>query len=121
MKFDICSGVLPLDRSFGEPFEIETTSLHRLVETDAIAIGAAAVRFDTVGACECRRAEKAAAEASPFFVGPVDQANSDGRPAGILAGKPPQNLEPGDDTQGTIEPATVRHRIQMAADQQRLR
>ena len=45
----------------------------------SIAIGADAVGRDSVCAGECRGAEEAAAEARAFLVGPVDEANGDGR------------------------------------------
>ena len=74
-------------------------------------------QFVLVGhrARRCRRAEQRATEAGAFFIGPVDEPDRDGR--GTRLGDSPQHLRAGDDVEAAVEPATVRHRVDMAADQ----
>ncbi len=63
-----------------------------------------------------RRAEERPAEARPLLVGPVDEPNRQRRlPVG---GDPPQHLDARHDVEAAVEPAAVRHRIDVAADQQ---
>ena len=64
-----------------------------------------------------RRAEERAAEARALLVGPVDEPDRQRRRA--LLGDPPQHLDAGDDVEAAVEPAAVRHRVDVAADQQR--
>ena len=63
------------------------------------------------------RAEERAAEACTLFVGPVDEANRQRRRP--FLGEPAQHLEARDDVERAVEPAAVRHRIDVTADQQR--
>ena len=63
------------------------------------------------------RAEERAAEARALLVGPVDEPHRERRRA--LLGDPPQHLDAGHDVQAAVEPAAVRHRVDVAADQQR--
>ena len=63
----------------------------------------------------CARAEEPAAEARAFLVGPVDEPHRDRRLA--LLGDPTQHLDAGDDVQASVEPAAVRHRVDVAADE----
>ena len=66
------------------------------------------------------RAEEAFAEARAFFIRPIDEAHGHGRLAVVLRVEAAQNLDAGQRVEGAIEPAAVRHRIDMAADQERL-
>ena len=67
----------------------------------------------------CRRtgAEQRAPEASALLVGPVHEPHRDGRLA--LLGQPSQHLDAGHDVETAVEPAAVRHRVDVAADEQR--
>ena len=58
-------------------------------------------------------------KARAFFVGPIDQTNCDGRLALVLRVDAPQNFDAGQHVQTAIEPAAVRHGIDVAADEQR--
>ena len=62
-----------------------------------------------------RGAEERAAEARALLVGPVDEPDRDGRRA--LLGDPSQHLGAGDDVEAAVEPAAVRHRVDVPADQ----
>ena len=64
------------------------------------------------------RAEERAAEARALLVGPVDEAN--GRSRLPLLGEAPHHLDAGDDVQRPVQPAAVRNRVDVAADQHRL-
>ena len=55
---------------------------------------------------------------APFFVGPVDEPQRHRRRRARVH---PQRLEPGDDAEAAVEPAAIGHRIEMAADDHRLR
>jgi hypothetical protein len=62
------------------------------------------------------RAEQAAAEARALLVGPVDEPDGDARSA-FLA-KAAQHLDATHHVQAAVEPAAVRYRVDVAADQQ---
>ncbi len=63
------------------------------------------------------RAEQRAAEARALLVGPVDEAHGDRGLA--LLGEAAQHLDAAHDVEAAVEPAAVRHRVDVAADQQR--
>ena len=64
-----------------------------------------------------RRAEERAAEARALLVGPVDEPHRHSRLP--VLGEPPHHLDPGHHVQAAVEPAAVRHRVDVAADQHR--
>ena len=64
-----------------------------------------------------RRAEERAAEARALLVGPVDEPDRERRLA--FLGDPAQHLDARHDVQAAVEPAAVRHRVDVPADQQR--
>ena len=63
------------------------------------------------------RAEERPPEPRALLVGPVDEAHGQRRRP--LLGDPPQHLHPGHHVQAAVEPAAVRHRVDVPADQQR--
>ena len=65
----------------------------------------------------CARPEEAPAEARALLVCPVDEANRHLR--GSFLGDPPDDLDAGHQVEGSVEPAAVRHRVDVAADQHR--
>ena len=64
-----------------------------------------------------RRAEERAAKTRALLVGPVDEAH--GRRGLAVLGKTTDDLDPGHDVQGPVEPAAVRDRVDVPADQHR--
>ena len=64
----------------------------------------------------CARPEERAAEACTLLVRPRDEPNRDRRLA--LLRDPAQHLRAGDDVERTVEPAAVRNRVEVAADEQ---
>ncbi len=91
-----------------------------ILEADAIAVGAAAVGLNTVRAGECGGPEEAAAEARALLVGPVHQANGDGRLAVEVLSQRAQHFECGENAQCAIEPAAVGYGVKMAAQDEGL-
>ena len=103
--------------------------LERAVEVDAVlgervgqrhAVGVAPLaQLVLVGHRAGRRAgaEQRAAEAGALLVGPVDESHGD-RGLAVL-GQPAQHLDAAHDVEAAVEPAAVRHRVDVAADQQR--
>ena len=64
-----------------------------------------------------RRTEERAAEPRALLVRPVHEAHCQRRRP--LLGDPPQHLDARHDVEAAVEPAAVRHRIDVAADQKR--
>jgi hypothetical protein len=62
-----------------------------------------------------RGAEERAAESRSLFVGPVHEPHCYGRLPQL--GDAAENLDAGRDVQGTVEPAAVRNRVDVPADQ----
>ena len=89
-------------------------------EGGAVAVGAGAVGGDGVGAGEGGGAEEAAAEARAFLVGPVDDADGEGRAAVGVAGDRGEDFERGDDAERAVEPAAVGDGVEMAAEDEGL-
>ena len=61
------------------------------------------------------RAEERAPEPGSLLVGPVDEPHGDRRRS--FLGDPTQHLEAGDDIERAVQPAAVRHRVDVAADE----
>ena len=64
-----------------------------------------------------RGAEQRATEARTLLVGPVDDPHGQRRRP--VVGDPPQDLHGRDDVEAAVEPAAVRHGVDVAAEQQR--
>ena len=64
-------------------------------------------------------AEQAAAEPGALLVGPVDQRDRDGRRA--LGGERAEQLQPGHHAERAVEPAALRHAVEVAADDEHAR
>src|SRR5918998_4359355 len=87
--------------------------LQRVRQGDAVAVFEVAhvVRFQS--ARGRARAEEAAPEAGPLFVGPVDETQSYGT---LLRGEGAHDFDGADYVQGAVEPASVRHGVYVATD-----
>jgi len=86
------------------------------IQGDAVAVGADAVGVDGVSAGEGGGAEERAAEASAFFVGPVDEADGDWRAAVEVVGEGGEDFEGGHDAEGAVEPAAVGDGVKVGAE-----
>ena len=85
VEFEIGGGVFALYGGFGKAVDFDAAVAQGVFEANAVAIGAAAVGVDRVSAGEGGGAEQTAAEARAFFIGPVDEADGDGRAAVVFA------------------------------------
>ena len=96
--------------------EIDTVRRERVGQRDAVAVDELP-KLVLVGhrsRC-CARAEEAAAEACAFLVGPVHEPDRDRRLS--LARDPTQHLDARDDVEAPVEPAAVRDRVDVSADE----
>ena len=64
-----------------------------------------------------RGAEERATEAGTLLIGPVDEPDGDGWRA--VVGEPAEHLGAREHVEAAVEPAAVRHRVEMPADQHR--
>ena len=116
LKIGYC--VLAFKRGIADRVDRNTALLERIFKARAAGVRANAILLDGLRACECRRSKQAAAKASAFFIGPVDQAHGHGRLAVILLRDPAHNSVGGEDAEAAIEPATVGDGVKMAAENQ---
>ena len=116
VQLQVRGRVLELRSCVERPVEVDAVGAERVGQRDAVPVGQqpqlVLVAHRAAGR---RRAEQRAAEARPFLVGPVDEPDGDRRRA--LLGDPPQHLRAGDDVEAPVEPAAVRDRVDVAADQ----
>src|SRR5580692_10227919 len=118
VQLDVGGGVFLLAGGFAETIDLNAAASERVFKTNAVAFGAHAVSGDAGGTSKGRRAEKAAAEARAFLVGPIHQADRDRRAAVEFLRNTPNDFEARKNVERTIEPAAVRNGIKVAADQQ---
>ena len=104
------------DRASSARVEVDAVRGERVGKRDAVAVRELA-QLVLVGhrAGGRARAEEAAAEARALLVGPVDEPHRDRRRP--FVGDAPQHLGAGDDVEAAVEPAAVRHRVDVAADE----
>jgi hypothetical protein len=118
VQLEVGGGVLELPARLDRAVEVDAVLAQCVRQRDPVAVGQPP-QLVLVGhrAGRRRRAEQRAAEARALLVGPVDQAHGQRRLA--LLRDPPQHLDTGDDVEAAVEPAAVRHRVDVAADQER--
>ena len=88
----------------------------RVRERDAVAIGEPTELVLVGHRSRGRaRAEEAAAEAGALLVGPVDEPYRHRRRPTL--GDAPEHLDAGDDVEAPVEPAAVRDRVDVTADE----
>ena len=116
MQLQIGGGALESPRRRADAVQVHTVVADRVLQTNALTVGQVAHGLWVHRSGGRARAKQAAAKARALFIGPVHQAKGDGRDA--LGGDPAQDLEPGHDAQAAVEPAAVRHGVQVTADQQ---
>ena len=119
VQFEIGGGILEFLAALLHALEIHADLLQRVRQSDAVLVLQAARLVHVEVARAGGRAEQALAEARAFFVGPIHQADGDGRLALVLGVDAAENFHPGQHVEAAVEPAAVGHRIHVAADQQR--
>jgi hypothetical protein len=102
----------PLAR-LAHPVELDAVSGQRVRQCRPVAVGQAAHRVGVERARAGARAHQAAAEARALLVGPVDQLQAD---VAWLVRERAQHLEAADHVERAVEPAAVRDRVDVAAD-----
>ena len=100
--------------------DLDPATPQGILQFHAVAVAAAAVGFDGMRSRECRRAQQAAAKTRAFFIGPIDETNGNWRTSVKFGSNPAQHFEAREFIQCTVKPPTVRNRVEMPADQQRL-
>ena len=100
------------------PVEVDADRPEGVGQADAPGVDEAPrlVHVEVAGARA--RPEQALAETGPLLVGPVDDADRDGGPPSERVVNPAQHLDAGERVEAAIEPAAVRHRVDVAADEQ---
>jgi hypothetical protein len=98
--------------------DVDVALAQRILKADSVAVGTAAVGLDGVGSGKGGGAEEAAAEARPLLVGPIYQANGDGRLAVEVLCQTAEDLEGGENSETAVEPAAVGDGIKMTAEDQ---
>ena len=116
MQFQIGAGMAALDGGVPDAVDVDVALAQRVFQADSVAVGAAAVGLDGVRSGKGGGAEEAAAEARAFLVGPIHQANGDGRLAVEVLRQTAQHLEAGEDAKAAVEPAAVGDGVQMTAE-----
>ena len=119
VQLQVGRGVIQLDPAVLHFLEVNAHRLERVGQRDALLVPQPARLGQVERPRARRRAEQALAETRAFLVRPVDQPHGDGWPARILFADPPQNLHAGQHVQAAVEPAPVRHRVHVSADEQR--
>ena len=119
VQLEVGGRILELRPRLERPVEIDAVLGERVRQRNAVGVTPLA-KLVLVGhrARGGARAEQRAAEARALLVGPVDEPDGDRGLA--LLGQPPQHLDSAHDVEAAVEPAAVRHRVDVAADEQAL-
>ena len=119
VQLEVGGGVLELRPRLERAVEVDAVLAQRVGQRDAVAIVQlrAARPGPPSSPAAARRAEQRAPEARALLVGPVDEPDRHRRLA--LLGDPAQHLDAGHHVQAAVEPAAVRDRVDVAADQER--
>jgi len=118
VQLEIRDGTLELLARVERTVEVDAVLAQCIRQRDAVRVAAPA-QLVLVGHRARRggRAEERAPEPRSFLVGPIDEPNGERRrPVG---GDAPQHLDPGHHVQAAVQPAAVRHGVDVSADQQR--
>ena len=119
VQLEVGGGALELRPGLERPVEIDAVLAQRVGQRDAVR-GPSSWRSSSWSAIDpaaALRAEERAAEARALLVGPVDEPDRHRRRP--LLGDTPQHLDRRHDVQAAVEPAAVRDRVDVAAEQQR--
>ena len=118
VQLEIRGRALELRARIERAVEVDAVLAQRVGQRDSVRVGALSKLVLVGHRAGCgRRAEERTAEARAFLVRPVDEPHGERRRA--LGGDPAQHLDAGDDVEAAVEPAAVRHRVDVPADQER--
>ena len=118
MHFDVGLDIGHSGACAVEVFDVDAVGGEHVGKLVALLVGQAAQHVDVERADTRRRAEQAAAEPGTLLVGPVDQGDRDRR--STVRGDGSKQLQPGHHAERAVEPATLRHAVEVAADHQRV-
>ena len=116
VQLEVGGGVPQLGARLERRVELDPVLPQGVGQCDPVPIGQLA-QFVLVRHRARRRggAEERAPEPRALLVGPVDEPHRHRRRP--FLGDPPQHLDAGDDVEAAVEPAAVRHRVDVPADQ----
>ena len=119
VQLEIGGSVLELRARVERTIEIDAVLAQCVGQRDAVRVAALSqlvlVRHRS---CSRRRAEERPAEARALLIRPIDEPHRHRRRA--VRGDPPQNLSARHDVEAAVQPAAVRYRVDVPADEQRL-
>ena len=105
-------------RALERAVEVDAVLGERVRERDPVRVVALAeLVLIAHGAAGRGRAEERAPEARALLVGPVDEPHRERRRP--VLGDSPQHLDRGDDVEAAVEPAAVRHGVDVPAEKKR--
>ena len=118
VELEVRGRVLELRPRLERAVEVDAVLAERVRQRDPVGVAPLAQLVLIAHRAGGRRgAEERAAEAGALLVGPVDEPHGQRRRP--LLGDAPQHLDCRDDVEAAVEPAAVRHRIDVAAEQER--
>ena len=119
VQFQIGRGAREFLAAFLHAFEFDPVFLQRLRKRDAALILERARFVQSRLPEQADEPKRLLPKRAPSSSAQSTSRTRDWRPAVILRVNSPQNLHPGERIQATIEPAAIRHRINMPADEER--
>ena len=116
VQLEVGGCVLELDVRVEGAVELDAVRADRVGQGEAVTVDERA-ELALVGHRAARggRAEERAAEPRALLVRPVDEPDRDGRRP--LVRDPAEDLRRAEDVEAAVEPATARHRVHVAAEQ----
>ena len=118
VQLEVGGRVFELRPRLDGPVEVDAVLRQCVRQRHAVCVSPLA-QFVLVGHRPCRSAgaEQRATEARALLVRPVDEPHGDGGLA--FLGQSPNDFDAAHHVEAAVEPAAVRHRVDVAADQQR--
>src|SRR5271155_5866970 len=115
MQLQIGSCIAAFSASVTDPVDINITAPESVLQANSIEVCADAVDGDAVSTGKCRRTEEAPAKARTLLIGPINQANRDGRPAMKILREAAQYTKASENAQASVEPTAIRNGVKMTA------
>ena len=117
MELEVRRGVLELPARIESAVEIDAVLRERVRQGDPVGVAAPAQLILVAHRAGSRRgAEERATEPGALLVGPVHEPHGQRRRP--VLGDPPQHLDRGEQVEGAVEPAPVRHGVDVPAEQE---